>query len=400
MTSAARHAHSVEATLNYLAPMVERPAYYLYEPPPGTPWRNTKGDRHQLAIRDARHLAPAPSLDVEGFALVPFTTAVDDFSDAQAVRTRYYRDVERLVAHVTGAARVVAFDHNLRSATVAGRQADGLQGPVRYAHNDYTERSAPQRVRDLLGADAAALLRARFAVINVWTPLRRPVEGAPLAVCDARTIAPGDLGCGSARRIAGSTSRACGPTRRCSSSASTPTAAAPASPRTPPSTIRPRRPTRRRAKASRCARSRSSPLNAAAGDRGESKRHFVAASRVRRRGGWLRARIARAGCRAWIRPFVLRVRDCRSGSLFMRAPPTTTPPHSRHAKKTSSPLHRRRARHGGPGRALGGARIKSEPLRRAVSSYGRSNACPATRASDPRAEPSARPGPPRDGPPR
>src|SRR5437870_1712906 len=155
MTSAARRAHSVETTLNYLAPMAERPAYYLYEPPPGTPWRNTKGDRHQLAIRDARDLAPAPSLDVEGFALVPFTTAVDDFSDAQAVRTRYYREVERLVARVTGAARVVAFDHNLRSATVAGRQADGLQGPVRYAHNDYTERSAPQRVRDLLGADAA-----------------------------------------------------------------------------------------------------------------------------------------------------------------------------------------------------------------------------------------------------
>jgi len=193
MTSAARRAHSVETTLNYLAPMAERPAYYLYEPPPGTPWRNTKGDRHQLAIRDARDLAPAPSLDVEGFALVPFTTAVDDFSDAQAVRTRYYREVERLVARVTGAARVVAFDHNLRSATVAGRQADGLQGPVRYAHNDYTERSAPQRVRDLLGADAAVLLRARFAVINVWKPLRRPVEGAPLAVCDARTIAPGDL---------------------------------------------------------------------------------------------------------------------------------------------------------------------------------------------------------------
>ena len=193
MTSAARRAHSVEATLNYLAPMAERPAYYLYEPPPGTPWRNTKGDRHQLAIRDARDLAPAPSLDVEGFALVPFTTAVDDFSDAQAVRKRYYREVERLVARVTGAARVVAFDHNLRSATVAGRQADGLQGPVRYAHNDYTERSAPQRVRDLLGSDAAALLRARFAVINVWKPLRRPVEGAPLAVCDARTIAPGDL---------------------------------------------------------------------------------------------------------------------------------------------------------------------------------------------------------------
>jgi hypothetical protein len=193
MTSAPRREHVVEATLNYLAPMPERPAYYLYEPPAGTPWRNTKGDRRQLPIRDARELAPAPSLDVEGFALVPFTTGVDDFADAHAIRERYYREVERLVARVTGAARVVAFDHNLRSATVAGRNADGLQGPVRYAHNDYTERSAPQRVRDLLGTDAPALLRGRFAVVNVWKPLWRPVEGAPLAVCDARTIAPGDL---------------------------------------------------------------------------------------------------------------------------------------------------------------------------------------------------------------
>ena len=55
----------VEATLNYLAPMPERPAYYLSEPPPGTPWRNTKGDRRQLPIDDARTLTPAPSLEIE-----------------------------------------------------------------------------------------------------------------------------------------------------------------------------------------------------------------------------------------------------------------------------------------------------------------------------------------------
>jgi hypothetical protein len=183
----------VEATLNYLAEMSERPGYYLYEPPPGTPWRNTKGDRRRLPIHDARDLAPAPSLDVEGFALVRLATRVDDLHDASAVRDRYYREVEHLVRDAAGATRVVAFDHNRRSATVAGRNAEGVQGPVRYAHNDYTERSAPQRVRDLLGAEADALLRRRFAVINVWKPIRGPVQGAPLAVCDARTIAPGDL---------------------------------------------------------------------------------------------------------------------------------------------------------------------------------------------------------------
>jgi hypothetical protein len=183
----------IEATLNYLADMAERPGYYLYEPPPGTPWRNTKGDRRRMPVCDARDLVPAPTLDSEGFALRRLQTAVENLYDAPAVRDRYYAEVEQLVRDVTGAPRVLAFDHNLRCATVAGRSVDGVQGPVRYAHNDYTERSGPQRVRDLLAGEAEALLRHRVAVINVWKPIRGPVQGAPLAVCDARTIRPGDL---------------------------------------------------------------------------------------------------------------------------------------------------------------------------------------------------------------
>jgi hypothetical protein len=185
----------VEATLNYLADMPERTAYYFYDPPPGVPRRNTKGDRRRLPIHDARGLAPAPTLEREGFALARLETAVADLYDPAAVRARYYGEVERLVREVTGARRVLAFDHNVRNAAVEGRsREDGVQGPVRYAHNDYTERSGPQRVRDLLAAaEAEALLRHRVAVVNVWKPIRGPVEGAPLAVCDARTIEPPDL---------------------------------------------------------------------------------------------------------------------------------------------------------------------------------------------------------------
>jgi hypothetical protein len=184
----------VEATLNYIADMPERPAFYLYEPPAGIPWRNTKGDRRRLPIHDARDLADAPTLDAEGFALTTLETAVADLYDASAIRARYYGEVERLVQRITGAPRVLAFDHNVRSATVEGRQADGLQAPVRYPHNDYTEASAPQRVRDLLEPrDAEAQLAHRVAIVNVWKPIRGPVESAPLAVCDARTIRPADL---------------------------------------------------------------------------------------------------------------------------------------------------------------------------------------------------------------
>jgi hypothetical protein len=184
----------VEATFHYLARMTERPEYWLHPPPPGTQWRNTRGDRRTLPVHDARKLSPPPSLDGEGFALARLETDVENLYDARAVRAVYFGEVERLVRETTGAARLLAFDHNVRSAPKAERREDGAQGPVRFAHNDYTERSGPQRVRDLIGGEEAeALLRERFAVINVWKPIGAPVRDVPLAVCDARTIRAEDF---------------------------------------------------------------------------------------------------------------------------------------------------------------------------------------------------------------
>jgi hypothetical protein len=60
-------------------------------------------------------------------------------------------------------------------------------------HVDYTVKSAPQRVRDVLPDEAEALLRDRFAVINVWRPIRGPVQDAPLAVSDAQSVRFEDL---------------------------------------------------------------------------------------------------------------------------------------------------------------------------------------------------------------
>jgi len=184
----------VETTLNYLADMSERPVYYLYEPPPGVPWRNTKGDRRRVALHDARALVPPASLDREGFTVARFETTARNLYDPASVRDVYFPEVEQLVKEVTGAGRVHAFDHNIRRGSVSRRDEPGVQGPVRFTHNDYTERSGPQRVRDLLGTDEAEpLLRKRFAVINVWKPIRGPVQEAPLAVCDAQTMAAHDF---------------------------------------------------------------------------------------------------------------------------------------------------------------------------------------------------------------
>jgi hypothetical protein len=96
------------------------------------------------------------------------------------------------VKEVTGAARVLAFDHNVRRGP-AGQPDKNVREPVKYAHNDYTLKSGPQRVCDLLPTEAETLLKHRFVFINVWRPIRGPVEQMPLAVCDARSIAPADL---------------------------------------------------------------------------------------------------------------------------------------------------------------------------------------------------------------
>lgn len=187
---------STTAALNFLRPMAGRPVNYQYEPPRGVPARAGSYDRHAVTIRDARPIVGRLSLDVEGFALLRAPSTLGDFGDEAAIRSIYYPEVEELIARVTGAALVVAFDHNIRNAARAERGEAGIRGPVDRTHNDFTARSGRDRARRELearGLDADALLARRFAIVNLWRPIGRPVEKSPLALCDAQSIAPGDL---------------------------------------------------------------------------------------------------------------------------------------------------------------------------------------------------------------
>jgi hypothetical protein len=180
--------NQVEGSLNYLTSINERPVTYIHEPPAGTPPRSGEYAKFTVPIHNGRAILPELSLDKQGFVLTRQDTKVANFYDADEVRQVYYPEVEELVKQVTGAIKVLVFDHNVRNGAMAKQGFKGVQGPVKVAHNDYTENSGPQRVRDLLPDEADALLKNRFAVINVWRPIRGPVEEAPLAVCDARSI--------------------------------------------------------------------------------------------------------------------------------------------------------------------------------------------------------------------
>jgi len=193
--SAIERLPSVEAPLQYLDPPSGKPRSYEFEPPIGIPRTTAVYRQHTVSVRDMRPVAAGLSLEREGFRLETAATGVRDLYDEEAIRTKYYPETEELLKRVTGAERVVIFDHTLRRRIPgASDRTIGIpRQPVPRVHNDYTAKSGPQRVRDLLGDEADELLRRHFAVINVWRPIRGPVQDAPLAVSDAQSVDFGDL---------------------------------------------------------------------------------------------------------------------------------------------------------------------------------------------------------------
>jgi hypothetical protein len=185
-------ADSVMAPMNYTLDDGVKPVNETFGP--ANIYGRASGtiDARVMRIRNARPLAAQLSLDTHGFCLARHVTAVKDVLDAGELKAVYYPEMERLVCRISGAARAIMFDHTIRHGDQAVREAKLLREPVLYVHNDYTEASAPRRVRELLVEEADALLRQRFAIIQVWRPLKTIVRN-PLAIADARSVSPGDL---------------------------------------------------------------------------------------------------------------------------------------------------------------------------------------------------------------
>ena len=180
---------SVEALLNYLVDTGEKPeSYGGVSQSVADEMRKGKYEEHKMTVTNGRQMIGQFSLEREGFIFVNHETKVKNFYDEGEVRSVYYAETEQLVKEISGAKRVVVFDHTLRSADPGMREEKQISGPVRNAHNDYTEWSGPQRVRDLLPDEAEELLKRRFAVVQTWRPINKPVQREHLAIADARSI--------------------------------------------------------------------------------------------------------------------------------------------------------------------------------------------------------------------
>jgi len=178
------------ADVNFVPEGVRQPeSRYLEDG--GEAVKNYEPEVRDIRVANGRLQQDLFDLETHGFQLVTEPTALGPVVDADHpdVAKIYEPEIERLLKEATGADEVLIFDHTIR---IAGNE-NGRQ-PVFQAHNDYTEESAPKRVAQLLGdTESFRRFEGRVAQVNVWRPLKGPVQALPLAVADARSVAPHEL---------------------------------------------------------------------------------------------------------------------------------------------------------------------------------------------------------------
>ena len=187
----------VRGALSFIRPQNTKPVFHSSALTGGVPEVFFEVEKHTVPIDDMREIADTLSIDREGFELLAHTTAVEDLYNDDAVENQYYPEIEALLRQRFDADRVVIFDVTRRSDGGAGAMnRDGLRGPARRVHVDYTVKSGPQRVKDILGeaeAERLAASGARIIQVNVWRPIRGPVLRTPLALADASSVRPEEL---------------------------------------------------------------------------------------------------------------------------------------------------------------------------------------------------------------
>merc|ERR1740129_35804 len=175
--------------------------------------------QHPMAITDGRPEAESLALDRHGVMFVPHTTALltsDFYERPERIWAEYYAEMRALVQQATGASRVFVIGERVRNNDKKASYRS-VEGYVGYAHNDYTEESATQRLRELATSpseggsgvsqrvrslsgplvneeEVELMLQRRFMVITVWRNISQdPIGKNPLALCDGSTISVKDL---------------------------------------------------------------------------------------------------------------------------------------------------------------------------------------------------------------
>ncbi|KAK0730962.1 hypothetical protein B0H67DRAFT_55877 [Lasiosphaeris hirsuta] len=149
-----------------------------------------------VTVTDVTGAEDSFTLTRHGFQFYTHKSTVAGFHDEDTLRVEYYPECERLLECVTGASRIVAFDHKVRRGPSywhkIGADNAKSRGPLHNAHVDQSYDGALIRLREQFPDEAEELRTRRWQIVNIWRPIKT-VYKDPLAVADAASVADTDL---------------------------------------------------------------------------------------------------------------------------------------------------------------------------------------------------------------
>ncbi|TDL17573.1 hypothetical protein BD410DRAFT_729826 [Rickenella mellea] len=160
------------------------------DPTTGERGTNLGTETYEFDIENLRGKEDSVSLDTAGFQYFKEAAKHTSFTDDAVIKKEYYPESVDLLKRLTGASRVVLFDHTIRRRR-PGQIDDSPEKrqPVPRVHVDQTTESAIARVkRHLPESDVPQLLSKRFQIINLWRPINHVALDHPLALCDYRSV--------------------------------------------------------------------------------------------------------------------------------------------------------------------------------------------------------------------
>ncbi|KAJ6535943.1 hypothetical protein DFH09DRAFT_1283894 [Mycena vulgaris] len=179
----------------FVAPEDGSRAYQNINTVSGERDRNFTLQVRDVEIHNLRGKEASATLDTTGFQLYKRAAKHTAFTSDVEIKEEYYPESIELIKRLTGASRVVLFDH-----TVRRRRPNEIEDtpdkrqPVSQTHIDQTNASSLARLhRHLPAEEVPKLLKHRYQIINLWRPISHPAIDWPLALCDFRTVGPDDV---------------------------------------------------------------------------------------------------------------------------------------------------------------------------------------------------------------
>jgi len=181
---------------------LERAALYNTEKPysmryqvDNVPQTNFKKIKYPLTIKSMREPGAGPfHLNECGFQLIELKSKLSehDFWNNEKVQEVYIQEVKDALKNVLGAKYVHVLDYAVRKRHELFPKSTGehyeYDQPTALAHIDFTTEEGERIVKVLFGDRAGEVLRGRWQAVNIWKPIKGPLNDWPLGLCDTRSV--------------------------------------------------------------------------------------------------------------------------------------------------------------------------------------------------------------------